>query len=260
MQMSPYWRAVWEVALFLLAISLLSMLSAMIFGLLAFGPLLAIFALLQSLVPLVGALVYLDWRWGWRADTIGLLGGRHLRWLPAGLGLGVLALLLTHALSALVGAPLLPSVAPTLASGLAALPVLLGALTVELLFRGGATARLQADLPPKEAMLTALALPLVASALSGFLFSIPTGIGAPWTLFFTAAQTLLYLRMGELWLNIGLSVAVVVLPGALGLSLSGDMALLLWLVVAVVLGLLGWKRIDRMPRRVGPRRGPRSFH
>ncbi|HLO03419.1 MAG TPA: CPBP family glutamic-type intramembrane protease [Symbiobacteriaceae bacterium] len=254
--MSPYWRAVWEVALFLLGVSLLTTLTGMLLGFLAFGPLVLVVAVLQSLVPIVGTLVYLDWRWGWRVDTIGLIGGRHLRWLPAGLGLGALALVLTHGLGILLGGPVVPVLDSSAPVWLAVGPALISVLSVELLFRGGATARLQADLAPKEALWTALALPLVASWLSGSLISVPSGIHTrePWTLFFTAALTLLYLRTGSLWLNLGLSAVVMVLPLALGLFILPQAALLLWVTVAVILLIMAWRRVDRMPRRVGPQR------
>lgn len=263
MQMSPYWRTVWEVALLLLGVSLLTMLTGTLLSLLAFGPLVLILPLLQSLVPAVGALVYLNWRWGWQADTIGLTGGRHLRWLPAGLGLGLLALVLTHGLGLLFGGTVLPAIDPQFQVWLAVGPELLSVLSVELLFRGGATARLQADLAPKEALWTALALPLAAAWLGGRLISVPTGIfgSEPWTLFFTASLTLLYLRTGSLWLNLGLSAVVSALPLALGLLVLPQAALLLWVVVTVILLLLEWRRVDRMPRRFGPQRQRMSrFH
>lgn len=263
MQMSPYWRAVWEVALLLLGVSLLTTLTGTLLSFLAFGPLVVILALLQALVPAVGALVYLNWRWGWRADTIGLTGARHLRWLPAGLGLGLLALALTHGLGILLGGPLLPAISSEFQVWLAVGPALISVLSVELLFRGGATARLQADLAPKEALWTALALPLVAAWLGGSLIDIPTGIHGrePWTLFFTASLTLLYLRTGSLWLNLGLSAVVTVLPLAVGLLILPQAALLLWVTVAVILLILQWRRVDRMPRRFGPQRQRMSrFH
>lgn len=256
MQMSPYWRAVWEVALFLLGVSLLSTLTGMLFSFLAFGSLIFVLAFVQSLVPAVGALVYLDWRWGWRADTIGLTGWRHLRWLPAGVGLGALALVLTHGLGILFGGSMMPTLHPELQVWLAVGPALVSVVAVELLFRAGATARLQADLAPKEALWTALALPLVAYWLSGSLISVPSGIHSrePWTLFFTAALTMLYLRTGSLWLNLGLSVVVTVLPLGLGLLILPQAALLLWVTVAAILLLMEWRRVDRMPRRFGPQR------
>lgn len=254
--MSPYWRAVWEVALLLLGVSLLSMIVGTLLGFLAFGPLLPVVAVLQSFVPVVGALVYLNWRWGWQVDTIGLTGGRHVRWLPAGLGLGVVALLLTHGLGILFGGPLLPTIVLNGQAWLAVLPTFLSVLSAEVIFRGAATARLQAELAPKEALWTALALPLVAYWLSGSLINLPTGINGaePWTLFLTATLTLLYVRTGALWLNLGLSLVVNLLPKALGWSVQPQAALLLWVVVAVVLGIMAWNRVGRMPRRVGPQR------
>lgn len=256
MQMSPYWRTVSEVALLLLGVSLLTTLTGTLLSFLAFGPLALIVALLQSLVPAVGALVYLNWRWSWRADTIGLTGARHLRWLPAGLGLGLLALALTHLLGLLFGGPLVPTTELNALAWMAAAPALISVLAVELLFRGGATARLQADLAPKEALWTALALPLVAAWLSGSLIRIPSGISGrePWTLFLTASLTLLYLRTGSLWLNLGLSAVVTVLPLILGLSVQPQAALLLWVTVTVLLLIFAWRRVERAPRRVGPQR------
>lgn len=260
MQVSPYWRSVWEVALLLLGVSLLSIVTGTLLSFLAFGPIVPVVAVVQALVPIVGALVYLDWRWGWRADTVGLTGGRHLRWLPAGLGLGALALLLTHGLSIPFGGPLMPVLSLNAEVWWAVLPAVISVFAVEVLFRGGATARLQAELAPKEALWTALALPLVAYWLSGSFVSVPTGIHAaePWTLFFTAALTLLYIRTGALWLNLGLSLVVNVLPMALGWSMQPQAALLLWAVVAIGLTIMAWNRLGQMPRRFGSQRSHRG--
>lgn len=255
MPISPFWRAVGEVAGLLLAVSLLNVLSGMILGVFAIGVFAPILGALQGAIAVAGALTYMSWRWGWQADTIGLTGARNLRWLPAGLGLGLGALVLTWALSIPFGYGLIPAVNPTTTGLVAALPFLVSVLAVEVVYRGGATARLQADLAPKEALWTALVLPLVAYWLGGFL-AVQTGIqaGQPWTLFFTAALTLLYLRTGSLWLNLGLHGVVVLVPVLLGLRLAPQAALLLWAVVVAILLYLEWKRIERMPRRLGPTR------
>jgi hypothetical protein len=256
-QMSPYWRAVWAVAQFLLALSLLLYVTGLIFSLLAFKSVLLVSMLLQPLVALVGALVYLDWQWGWRADTVGLTGGRHMRWLPAGLGAGLLALLTTHGLGILFGGAPVPVLQFDPLNLMGAMPGLINILAAELIFRGAATAQLQAELAPKEALWTALALPLVTDWLGS---GLPTGIhgGQPWTLFLMVALTLLYVRTGALWLNLGLSAVVVLVPQVIGLSVVPQAALLLWATVALILLLMAWQRADRAPRRVGPqrRRGP----
>lgn len=259
MPTSPFWRAVVEVALLLLAVSLLTMISGMVLG--AFAIPLLILGALQGVVAVVGALTYLSWRWGWRADTIGLTGARHLRWLPAGLGLGLVALALTYGLGIPFGYSKMPTFTVTTGGLVAVIPVLISVLAVELIFRGGATARLQADLAPKEALWTALAVPLVATWLSGF-FTVQTGIqaGQPWTLFFTAALTLLYIRTGSLWLNLGLHAVVRALPALIGLVLAPQAALLLWVAVVAILLFLQWKRIDRMPRRLAPQRFRATRH
>jgi membrane protease YdiL (CAAX protease family) len=256
-QLNPFWRSVWEVFLFLAGISLLGSIVTILVGWMPLGTNLHLI-LEGAVVPIAGAMTYLNWRWGWRADTIGLRAKRVPLWLGAGLGLGVISLAAIYLLGALFGDPL-PKLnrmdERALISGFAWALV---AVAVEIIFRGGVIPRFQADLGAKEAFWAALLAPAVWTYLSGGIFGgIPTGIvpGAFWTPFFSAVLTLLYLRTGSLWLTIGLHVTMGALPVLLGAVLP-QTALLYWMAAAIILALLEWSRLKRLPRRMNPH-GPR---
>ncbi len=226
--------------------------------------------------PLVGTLLYIDWRWGWRADHIGLARTvRALILAVGGLALGLVA----GALSLVVGALLsgtaftLSMASPDPYTAIALLWVLLLSLVVELIFRGAATSRYQADLPHREALLAALLTPIAWQILQQLM-----GYPLPWTGFGPAAGfpadytvgsglwpyamsfvlSLLFLRTDSVWFTAGIrfgtTAFLLLVPGGFGAD-KGSLAV--WGVAAVALLALAWFNQQQLPRRGAPSRGQR---
>jgi membrane protease YdiL (CAAX protease family) len=253
-QLNPFWRSVWEVFLFLVGISLLGSIVTILIGWIPLG--INLHLILEgAVVPIAGAMAYLNWRWGWQADTIGLRAKPGPLWFGVGVGIGVISLAAIYLLGALFGAPLPKVNRPDEVALLSGFASALLAVAAEIIFRGGVTPRFQADLGAKEAFWAALVAPVVSTYLSS---GIPTGIvpGALWTLFFSAVLTLLFLRTGSLWLTIGLHATMGAMPVVLR-DVLPQAALLYWGAVAILLALLEWSRLKRFPRRINPH-GPRT--
>ncbi len=256
MYMNRFWSSVWGVALFLMAVGLLQYVVyriAVLFGLLAaVAPLM--WKVVAAVVPLVGALTYIDWRWAWKPEHVGLVRTRSAAlWLVPGLFFGALAALLAYALSAFLSGSLLT------VPGISSLSVgaLLGvagtmviAFNTELIFRGVVISRYQADLSHRELLLAATLTPfgwMLVQALFGF-GAPPTGIDSLYMAAMSVFLSLLFLRTDSVWLSAGLHAGMVGTAGLLNLRITEAGGLAVWGTAAAILLALDWIRYQGMPR------------
>lgn len=273
------WGSIGAVAAYLFGVALLQyilMIVAGFFGVIST----ALAGLLTQAVsvaaPIVGTLLYVDWRWGWRAEHIGLVRTtRALVLAVGGLAIGLVA----GALSLVVGALLsgtainLSLASLDLSAAIALLWVLLLSFVVELIFRGAATSRFQADLSPREVLGAALLTPMAWQVLQKLLgyplpwtgFGPAAGFGAGysvgsglWPYAMSVVLTLLFLRTDSVWFTAGIrfgtTAFLLLVPGGLGVNNGG---LVVWGVAAAVLLALVWFNQQQLPRRGAPGRGPR---
>lgn len=267
MQLNRFWSAVWSAVLFMISVGMVNAMFHRLTGLVALastGAAAVLGVAVLTVVPVVAAFLWMDWRWNWKPEHIGLprqaVGGL---WVLAGLAIGVAAAYLMYAVSALLtGGSLVPVVsAPTLEKVVDAIVALLPIVGIEVIFRGAAISRLQADLAPREALLAGPLLPflwLLVTAFIGrilFLGALETGINPaqPWTFFFVIFLGLLYLRSNSVWLSIGLHMGLMGALTLLNLPVSASGGLLVWVVAALALLAMEWFKLQRMPKRVQPR-------
>lgn len=259
MQLSRFWASVWSVVVYLFGVGLLQYLLGMLvtlFGLVSGGPAMLLRLAVAAVVPIAGTLVFLDWRWSWKAEHIGMgRDSRSIGWLLAGLAGGGLAAYLTHVASAVLdkvplGMPALQPFDPVRV--LFTLVTLFGA---EMVFRGAAISRYQADLTPREVLLAAPLTPLAWLLLESFfhLGGPPTGMSTLAEFPMIAALVFLYLRTDSVWLSAGLRMGVYAGLTVTSLSVSPSGQMLVWGIIALVLLALEWNKQQRMPRRVQPR-------
>ncbi|MBP2016977.1 hypothetical protein J2Z79_000351 [Symbiobacterium terraclitae] len=266
MPVSRFWSSVWTVVGFLLLLAFLQGLAdrvAILFGLLPWvAPGVAQWALAVSraVVPIWGALTYVDWRWGWKSDNAGLRQTPAARfWLLPGLA-GGLALAGAGFLIANWGRVPQPDLAPVplLQAALAAVAL----FGTELIFRGILASRFAQDLSGREALLLTLAGPVVWGVFAPvigqmFLVDIPhpsiDGLGA---VALSLLLSLLFLQTQSAWLVAGVHIGLDLGRRLLGLAFSDAALFLVSAVPAAVLFWLEYERIRRI-RRPGPRGGPR---
>jgi len=269
MPVNRFWRSVGSVAAFLFAVGLLQIILLRLLTLFGFVPGgigvgLTFRMTVVHLVPVIGTFLYLDWRWGWGPEHIGL--PRHKSaFLPGLLGLliGMAAAVVAHLVGAFFAggqvnpADFLPR--PFAVSSVGSLVLLLAeAFAVELVFRGVVISRYQADLDDQEAVLagtlTPFAWAIIAGALLGGFPSV--GISSLWEAAMSVALSLLYLRFNSVWLTFGLRFGMMLLPEVLRMGITERGGFLVWGIAAAVLVAMEWNRLKHLPRPMGPRRNP----
>ncbi|MFZ5813974.1 MAG: type II CAAX prenyl endopeptidase Rce1 family protein [Bacillota bacterium] len=282
--MSRFWSAFWTVAGFLFLMGLLQMIADTVVILFGVVPLFLggqsewLIAISRVAVPIWGALIWGDWKWGWKSDNAGLrTTPAALFWLVPGLlgGLlaGGLALLISQGGS--LSLPALKLGPEVLAATLVAMAA---AFATELIFRGMVISRLQYDLAGQQLLLLALGMPLAwefIQAVIGrvlFIYPVPDpDIFGAGTVALSLFLTLLFLRTDSVWLTAGVRMGLALLSGLLGvggglsdlrlpiphLTGLGETGLLVVFgIPAAVLLALELSRLNRLRRPPGPRRGP----
>lgn len=242
--MSRFWSSFWTVAGFLFLLGLLQMIVdqvVTVFGLIGGTAGTFLRLLSAAVVPIWGALTFVDWRWGWKPDNAGVrTTPAAILWLLPGLAAGALAGVLAHFLTGVLGGQAArPELAlsPTLLTLVAIGAV--GAFTTELVFRGVVASRFQHDLGGRDLLILATVMPLawklIQVVVGGVFFINPqpdaaiSGLG---TLALSVFLTLLFLRTDSVWLSAGIRAglgAVIPLP-VLGLSggPAQNLSLLRW--------------------------------
>ncbi|HLN64004.1 MAG TPA: CPBP family glutamic-type intramembrane protease [Symbiobacteriaceae bacterium] len=257
MGLNRFWGSVWGVVSYLFGVGLLQYVIValvQLFGL-ASGPAVAVLVeVARAVVPIAGTLLYIDWRWNWKAAHIGLVPQPAAM---ARLGLGLVAGGLMAAVSAAVSTVWLGG-ALTMPAFLAVNPFRLVVTLVtlfgaEVVYRGAAIARFQKDLTLREALYAALLTPLLALLAQAFVGGPSAGIEVFGDLPMAVALSLLYLRTGSVWLTAGVHMAVYAAYELTSLQRVGPGHTLVWLVAAAVLLALEWFRQERMPKRVASR-------
>lgn len=265
MPVSRFWSSVWTVVLVLFALSLLSFILSEVstlFGLLPV-PLLATVAVIVGTTA--GALTYIDWRWGWQPENIGLTRRPEAAlWTLVGVGVGagagLLSILLTQVFEGrgftlgLVAGLNLPWLSLLVLAGTA--------FMVELVFRGVVVSRFQSDLSHKEMLLAATLFPfgwhLIQQLLRGWGLFGPQ-ITAGWAGAMSVALALLFIRFDSVWLSAGLRFGMLAVLQVLAVNQRQieTGGLIVWGGAAAVLLALEWFKHQGLPRRVQPNRGPR---
>lgn len=269
MPVNRFWRSVGSVAAFLFAIGLLQIILFRVltlFGIVSvgFGIGLTLVRTVVSLVPVVGTFLYLDWRWGWGPEHIGLPRQQSAALMGLlGLLIGMAAAVLAHLASALFAgrwvtlAGFLPRPFSILDVGDLVL-LFVEAFAVELVFRGVVISRYQADLDDQEAVLAGTLTPFAWVILStALLGGFPTaGIYNIWQAAMSVALSLLFFRFNSVWLTSGLRVGMLLIPEVLQMEITRMGGLLVWGTAAAVLIAMEWNRLKHLPRPMGPRRNP----
>ncbi|HEY8346818.1 MAG TPA: hypothetical protein VIL07_06005 [Symbiobacteriaceae bacterium] len=265
MPVNRFWRSVGSVAAYLFAIGLLQVIVAQLltlFGLLPLGITAPLRETAIAIVPLVATFLYLDWRWGWGPEHIGLPRGAGAAGMALlGLLLGVAAAVASHLASALLGRfPIsLEAFRPAPFSAALLVDVLIlivMGFSVELMFRGVTMARYLADLSYEEAVLAGVLTPfawavLSTAVLGGFSTA---GIYGPWQSAMSVALSLIFLRKESVWLTSGLRIGMFLPMALLNLRITEAGGFLIWGTVAAILGAMEWNRIKHLPRPMGSSR------
>lgn len=266
LQLNRFWSSVWSVFVYLVSVGLLTEIVqrvATLFGLLNFGGVFATLftTLVAALTAIAGTLAYLDWRWNWKPEHIGMpRTAGAAGWVAAGVGLGALAGLLAYVAGSLAAGSGIPAInIPNVQSlDFVELPVLILALfAAEMVFRGAVISRYQADLSQREVLLMAIVTPLAWPIVQRILgqFILPLGgpspaLGGAWAIAESVVLSLLFLRTDSVWLSAGLRSGVLVVAGLFPAHELGH--LLLWGSVAAVLLAMELIKQQRAPRRVQP--------
>jgi hypothetical protein len=274
MVLNRFWSSVGSVAAFLFGVGLLQYVVVTlvtVFGVITGSAAQLLAAVGAAVVPIVGTLQYMDWRWNWKPGRIGVSPkASSVLWLGLGAIAGAAVALASGAITALAGdAPLaLPTFKLVNPVALVLPAVMLFA--AEMVFRAAVISRYQADLTPREVLLAAPLTP-VAWVMLNALF--PLG-GPPTGMLFGVADlpmlvalSLLYLRTDSVWLSAGLRIGVFLVYAATVTAGPGIGHTALWTVAAVVLFALEWFKQERAPRRMAPKpnrgrtvRGPWGPH
>jgi membrane protease YdiL (CAAX protease family) len=129
---------------------------------------------------------------------------------------------------------------------------LVTAFATEMIFRGAAISRYQADLTRREVLLAATLTPfgwlMVQRLLS--VNGPPSGMNSPTEMAMSVFLALLFLRTDSVWLSAGLRAGALVLAVVLPAAAAGPGGPVLWGSAAAILLALEWFRQERMPRRV----------
>jgi len=272
MPVNRFWSSVGSVLAYLAGVGLLQYILVRIgtgFGFLTGSVAIFIGAVVAVIVPIAGTMYYIDWRWSWKAEHIGLgrtAGAAAGKWLLGTAG-GAVGAFVAHIVSQLVSGQSVAFSLPGLMPPPAFLPLTLllaHAFVTELVFRGASISRLQADLSPREVLIAAPLIPLiwfVVTALFGY-GRLPLGIESSSDVAATLFVVLLFLRTDSVWLGAGARMGFLAAAGLLSLQITDQGALLVWGVAAMILLALEWSKQQRMPKRVQQRgrttRGPWS--
>lgn len=256
MQVNRFWGSVGSVAAYLFGVGLLQHVIAIVitlFGLVPVGPARILVELAAGIVPLVGTLTYIDWRWGWEAEHIGMpFRVSAVTWLFPGLLLGALASLVAYIGSGglRLGLPSIPPLTPELLLG--AVVLLLGAFSTEVVFRGAVISRYRADLTRTEALGAAVLTPFIWLLLSSFvgIMAPATGLSTTPLAAMSVFLSLLFFRTDSVWLSVGLRGGALLLVMLLGDQITPNGQLLVWGTAAVVMIVWEMLRQQRMPKRV----------
>lgn len=265
MQVGRFWSSVGSVAAYLFGVGLLDYIVLRVvglFGLLPAGLSLWVIPVVGVIMPILGTIAYLDWRWGWRLEHIGMgWSVRSLGRLVLGAVLGVIAGFGSYVLWWLTTRP-----GPLMPAGLSFLPPnwpemitgLGGAFAIEMVFRGATASRYEADLHDWEIVAAAVFTPFVWTWLQRIfgLGILQAGVDTLWMGAMSVALTMLFLRTDSAWLTAGLRFGMMAAVLVLPLQIDGNGAVMLWSIVALVLLVLEWLRRQSMPKRMQPRRGP----
>lgn len=265
MYVNRFWSSVISVVGYLFGIGLLLyvMLSVFtFFGLLTGGLVRTLVTLVLAVaVPIVGTRYYIDWKWNWQFEHIGVNRFPSAGvWLIMGLILGFVAALAAYLISALLSGGGIPLAVPQLRpfSLLDVVMALMLSFIIELVFRGAVISRYQADLPHKELVLAALLTPFAWMMINQFfgLSGPRTGIDSTWTAAMSVFLTLLFLRLDSVWLTAGLRGGMMGATALLTLRVSETGGLAIWGTAALVLLIQEWMKLQGQPQRMRPRRSP----
>lgn len=274
MPVNRFWSSIWSVAGYLFGIGMLQyilMQVATLFGLLPSAAQVPVVMVVVLAAPVIGTMYYIDWRWSWKGEHIGLSRDPAVaagRWL-LGLGSGAVVALLAHAVSEVLTAGALTVGAPTFALPDDPIILVYGLLSLfvaELVFRGAAISRLQADLSPREVLIAAPLITLLWYLMNAVFRTgeLPTGILTPSDMAVTVFVALLFLRTDSVWLSAGLRMGFTAAGAFLSLKLSDQGEVLVWGAGALILLAMELSKLQRMPKRVvhrgrttrGPWNGP----
>lgn len=255
----PFWASIWSVVAYLFGLGLLQYIAFSLvtaFGLMPQAISAVLVALAVPFVQLAGTYLYIDWRWGWRFDNIGMaLTPASAGWGAIGLVLGAIVAGVGVLLNGLMnGGPLMVTPPPASAWPLLSIVfVCLQGFALEAVFRGAAISRYQADMAHREVLLAATLTPF-GWQLIQMLMPVPlgNGIDSAWSAAMSVALALIFIRSESAWFAGGLragTTAALLLLGVSSRSFEQG-GLLVWGVVAVVLLALEWHRQQKAPRRV----------
>lgn len=265
MPVNRFWSSVWSVVAYLFGIAILQYIVMQLVTLFTLIPLNTVTnALVYVVTPIAGTLVYVNWRWGWHPENLGL------NWRPAsfataflGIGIGAVAAYLMQLVSSLLKGQLVLGVGMASLEPLNLILALLAAFTVELTFRGAVISRYLTDpLTRMEVLLASVLTPFawnLIGGLLGFARFLDAGLSPDqrWLGVLSVFLALLFLRTESLWLSIGIRAGLVLTLGVLDLQVSDQGAVVLWLVAIVVLLILEWMQWQQEPHRV---QGPRATY
>jgi membrane protease YdiL (CAAX protease family) len=268
MPVNRFWASIGSAASFLFAIGLLHYILLSIvtlFGLLPASIGMQIELIAAVLVPVVGSLVFVKWRWNWSPEHVGLSRNQvSAVWLflgaVVGLVAGFLAVLLTRWMG---GQGLFLGIGSIGVSWVSLLFLLLSGFVVELVYRGVLVSRFQADLNHRELLLAAILAPFAWTLIQQFFRfdQPPTQIVNAWSAAMSVALALIFIRYDSVWLTAGLRFGMFGAISLLGTTRdrveSGG--LLVWGTIAAVLLVLEWRKLQGTPQRVQPSRGPRGL-
>lgn len=274
MPVNRFWSSVGTVLGYLIGVGLLTHIMvqiATLFGFLPRSTQVLVGAVASIIVPVVGTMYYIDWRWGWKWEHIGLgrsPGPAAGKWL-LGAAAGAAGAFVAHIASATIAAGAFTFTLPTVSLISNPFQLAVGLLTLfvaELVFRGAATSRLQADLTPRDVLIAAPLIP-VAWFLLTFIFGygyLPFGYQHNYDLAAILFVTLLFLRTDSVWLSAGLRMGFFGAISLTTLSVTDEGGILVWGLGALILVAMEWSRQQRMPKRTTQRgrttRGPWGPH
>lgn len=266
MQLNRFWSAIWTVVGFLFSIALLQYIADNVVTLFGLLPALAggrvtfwVMGIAAAILPIAGALAYINWRWSWGPEHIGLRWTATAPvWLLGGLAVGG-----ALAYGIVQVEQFFPSTTPNLpvVVGEPALIFALQALALEVVYRGVLISRLEYDLARKEFLLSAILLPLVWVPVQTFFqFTQPsTGVVALGTAALSVTLSLLFMRTESVWLTAGLRAGLYLAVWALGLPLSERGLMLVFGPLALVLFLMEWLKVKPISRPGTRRTQQRTF-
>lgn len=275
--MSRFWSTFWTVAGFLFLIGWLQGIIDIILGLFGVLDIVApqisewVHRIGWAVVPIWGALTWIDWKWGWKPENAGLrTTSAAVFWLLPGLLVGALAAGLAHLVEGMLNGGTI-GVAPSLPVSTLALVVLVAGQLFgsELVYRGVLISRIQYDLSGRDLLILAIGMPFVwtlAQQVIGQMINlIPfTWITGAGTAALSVFLSLLFLRTDSVWLGAGMRIGLMLAaslvglkagdPAAVGARGTGTGMLIVFGIPALILLLMEINKLGNI-RRPGPRGG-----